>query len=80
MGAPLMPYYVYKLIERPLRRVEPLGEFPRYPEASRFAKAKRSELAGEDCAVRLVFGANALEAEDALMNPGEPQPRVGDDY
>ena len=75
-----MPYFVYKLFERPVRRVEALAEFQRYPEASRFAKAKRAELAAEECAVRLVFGANALEAEDALMNPAEPPPRIGDDY
>jgi hypothetical protein len=75
-----MPYFVYKLFERPLRTAEPLGEFERYPEASRFAKAKRAELAAEGCAVRVVFGANALEAEEALLNPREPPPRVGDDY
>ncbi len=74
-----MPYFVYKLLESPIRRVEPLGEFERYPEASRFAKARRTELAGEDCAVRIVFGANALEAEDALMNPRAAAPRAGED-
>ncbi len=73
-----MAYYVYRLFERPLRRVEPLGEFERYPEASRFAKAKRAEAA--DCAIRIVFGANALAAEEALMNPQAAPPRIGDDY
>ena len=75
-----MAYYVFKLFERPLRRVEPLGDFERYPQASRFAKTKRAELATEGCAVRIVFGANALEAEEALMNPREAPPRIGDDY
>lgn len=75
-----MPYYVYRLFEHPLRRVEPLAEFERYPEASRFAKAKRAEPDAKDCAIRVVFGANALAAEEALMNPREAPPRIGDDY
>jgi hypothetical protein len=74
-----MPYFVYKLVERPLRRVALLGEFARYAEAGGFAKMRRSELAGKDCAVRVVFGANALEAEVAIMNPREAPPRIGDD-
>jgi len=74
-----MAYYVYRLFEKPLRRVEPLGEFERYPEASRFAKARRAEAAA-GCSIRIVFGANALEAEDALLNPQAPPPRIGDDY
>jgi len=74
-----MPYFVYKLIERPLRRVELLGEFARYAEAGSFAKARRPEMAGRDSSVRVVFGANALEAEVAIMNPREAPPRIGDD-
>lgn len=74
-----MAYYVYRLFERPLRRVEPLAEFERYPDASRFAKARRAEAAA-DCSIRIVFGANALQAEEAIMNPQAPPPRSGDDY
>ena len=74
-----MPYFVYGLYERPLRRVEPLGQFERYAEASRFAKAKRAGAAGGS-SVRIVFGANALTAEEAIMNPQPPPPRIGDDY
>lgn len=74
-----MPYYVFRLYEDPLRRVEPLGEFARYAEASRFAKAERT--AGRQAgAVRIVFGVHALEAEEALMNPRPAPPRIGDDY
>lgn len=75
-----MPYFVYKLFEHPLRRAEPLGEFERYPDASRFAKARRAELADEACTVRIIFGANALAAEEAILNPREAPPRIGDDY
>ena len=74
-----MTYFVYRLFEQPLRRVEPIGAFERYAEASRLAKAKRAQATGEG-SIRIVFGANALEAEEALMNPQPPPPRIGDDY
>ena len=75
-----MPYFVYKLFEGPVRSIEPLGEFARYSEASRFAKARRAELSQDTCAVRVVFAENALDAEEALLNPREAPPRIGDDY
>jgi hypothetical protein len=74
-----MPYFVYRLFEQPLRRVEPLEQYERYADASRFAKAKRAEPEAKDCAIRVVFAPNALAAEDALMNPREAPPRIGDD-
>jgi hypothetical protein len=75
-----MPYFVYKLFEGPVRTTEPLGEFARYSEASKFAKARRADPTPEDCAIRVVFAENALAAEQALMNPREAPPRIGDDY
>jgi hypothetical protein len=75
-----MPYYVFRVYEGPIRRLERIGEFARFPEASRFAKEHRAQLpAGETCAVRVVFGETELAAEDALANPAEPPPRIGDD-
>jgi len=75
-----MPYFVYKLLEGPVRSIEPLGEFARYSEASKFAKARRAELSQDACAIRVVFAENALAAEEALLNPREAPPRIGDDY
>jgi hypothetical protein len=75
-----MPYFVYKLFEGPIRTTEPLGEFARYSEASRFAKARRADPVRDNCAIRVVFAENALAAEEALMNPREAPPRIGDDY
>ena len=75
-----MPYFVYKLFQGPVRTTEPLGEFARYFEASRFAKARRAQLSQDTCAVRVVFAENALDAEEALLNPREAPPRIGDDY
>jgi hypothetical protein len=74
-----MPYFVYRLFEQPLRRVEPLAQFERYADASRFAKQERMQPDAKDCAIRVVFAPNALAAEDALMNPREAPPRIGDD-
>lgn len=75
-----MPYYVFKVHEGPIRRLERIGEFARFPEASRFAKAQRAQIAGgEPIAVRVAFGATELAAEEALANPAEPPPRIGDD-
>ena len=75
-----MPYFVYKLFETPVRSVEPLGQFARFSEASQFAKARRAEPTPEPCTIRVVFAENALAAEDALLNPREAPPRIGDDY
>ncbi|HSD40313.1 MAG TPA: hypothetical protein VLD36_00460 [Burkholderiales bacterium] len=76
-----MPYYVFKIHEGPIRRLERLGEFERFPDASGFAKESRARLAaGERCAVRVAFGVNELAAEEALFDPREPPPRIGDDY
>jgi hypothetical protein len=76
-----MPYYVFKIHAGPVRRLERVGEFARFPEASRFAKATRAGLAaGEAGAVRVAFGQNELAAEEALANPREPPPRIGDDH
>lgn len=75
-----MPYYVFKVHEGPIRRVERIGEFARFPDASRFAKTQRAQIpAGERSTVRVAFGANELAAEEALVNPVEPPPRIGDD-
>jgi hypothetical protein len=75
-----MPYFIYKLLEGPVRTIEPLGVFARYSEAGKFAKARRAELTQDTCAIRVVFAENALAAEEALMNPREAPPRLGDDY
>jgi hypothetical protein len=76
-----MPYYVFKVHAGPIQRLERIGEFERFPEASRFAKESRGRLtAGEPCAVRVAFGENALAAEEALSHPREAPPKVGDDY
>lgn len=77
-----MPYFVYKIIEQPIRQLELMERFPGYKEANAVVKAKREELkqAGETCLVRLIFAENELEAEDMLNQVREPEPMIGDDY
>jgi hypothetical protein len=74
-----VPYYVFKVHQSPIRRLERIGDFARFPEASRFAKESRARFAtGEPCTVRVVFGETELAAEAALSELREPPPGTGD--
>lgn len=75
-----MPYYVYKI--QPLIKVlEKVQEFGSFKDASKFAKDLRASLASTDnCAVKVIFGENELEAEDTLSQVRDPQPLTGEDY
>jgi hypothetical protein len=76
-----MPYFVYKVIEKPIKHLEPIERFDRFRDASVFAKARRAELAAESgVLVKMVFAENALEAEDTLMQEREKEPITGDDW
>ena len=75
-----MPYYVYKI--QPLIKVlEKVQQFGSFKDASKFAKDLRASLASTDnCAVKVIFGENELEAEDTLSQVRDPQPLTGEDY
>ncbi len=65
-----MPYYVYKIGQ--LRVLEKLAEYGGFSEASRAAKALRSEAGEEaDFRIKVIFAGNELEAEDLLSSQGE---------
>lgn len=75
-----MPYYIYKIFQAPVRRLEKVEQHGMFPEASARAKVLRGELAAsEGCAVKLIFAENELAAEDMLSQLREPQPELGDD-
>ncbi|MBI4988781.1 MAG: hypothetical protein HZC23_08185 [Rhodocyclales bacterium] len=75
-----MPYYLYKVFESPIRRLEKLESHETFKEASTRAKALRRELAlSEGCTVKTIFADNELLAEDILSQVREPQPELGDD-
>ena len=75
-----MPYYLYKVFETPIRRLEKIESHEAFKAASARAKALRRELAmSAGCAVKTVFADNELQAEDILSHVREPQPELGDD-
>ena len=75
-----MPYYVYRMWSFPIRRLEKVEEAPSYGAASARAKALRtSPDLPEGCAVKVIFGANELEAEDLLSQVRTRKPGLVDD-
>lgn len=73
-----MPYFVYRML--PFSRLEPLGQYDSFPEASREAKALRaSDPGGQRRRVRVVFADHALAAEDLLLQVREAPPGGDDD-
>ncbi|MBZ0125920.1 MAG: hypothetical protein C3F19_02365 [Rhodocyclales bacterium] len=76
-----MPYYLYKVFETPIRRLERIESHDAFKAASARAKELRRELAlSEGCTVKTVFADNELQAEDMLSQVREPLPETGEDY
>lgn len=75
-----MPYYIYRITERPIRQLEKLEQYEQYKEASARAKQLRSEeVWGAHGVIKMIFADNELHAEDLLNQVREPQPELGDD-
>lgn len=76
-----MPYFIYKIFETPIRRLEKIESHDTFKTASARAKELRRELAlAEGCSVKTIFAENELLAEDTLSQVREPQPETGEDY
>ena len=76
-----MPYYVYRITERPLRRLDKIAERAVFREASAEAKRLRGTAAADnDEVIKVIFADNELQAEDLLSQVREPEPLIGDDY
>jgi hypothetical protein len=76
-----MPYYLYKVFESPIRRLEKIESHETFKAASNRAKELRRELAlAEGCSVKTIFAENELQAEDLLSQVREPLPETGEDY
>jgi len=72
-----MPYYVFAI--RPFTPPECLDEFSGYRDASAHAKSLRSEPgAARGTRVRVMFAADALAAEDLLLQVRQASP-AGDE-
>ncbi len=76
-----MPYYIYRLTERPIRQLTKIDERPSFKEAS--AEAKRLRAASElpeGVTIKMIFAENELQAEDLLSQVREAPLMLGDDY
>ena len=76
-----MPYYVYRMHTFPVLRLEKVDEAPAFGAASARAKALRSSPdLPSGAAIKVIFAANELEAEDLLSQVRAPKPGlVGDE-
>lgn len=75
-----MPYYIYKVFEFPMKRLEKIEQHDIYKQGSDRSKILRKELAlTEQCNVKMIFAENELQAEELFMQVREPAPELGDD-
>lgn len=75
-----MPYFIYKITERPIRLLEKLEQHDSYRDASVRVKQLRTELAVDSPAmVKMIHAESELHAEDLLNQLREPAPELGDD-
>ena len=75
-----MPYFVYKIFETPIRRLQKLEQHDAFREASNRAKLLRSELAGDAAfIIKVIFAENELHAEDLLNQIRAAVPNPQDD-
>ncbi len=75
-----MPYFVYKIFEKPIRRLEKLEQYEAFREASNRAKLLRGEQP-EDASgvIKVIFADNELHAEDLLNQVRLAAPNPQDD-
>lgn len=65
-----MPYHVIAV--RPFAQLDALAEFEAFKEASAHAKALRAaQPAGDNTRIKVVFAADALAAQDLLLQVRE---------
>jgi len=76
-----MPYYLYRVNQvGPVKQLEKLTQFDKFKEASAAAKAMRQAEGLDRNRIKVVFGENELQAEEALNTVREPEPLTGDDW
>jgi hypothetical protein len=75
-----MPYYIYKVSNFPIRRLEKIEQHPAFRDASARAKVLRAAAActGEE-SVKVILADNELHAEDLLSQLRTPRPNPDDD-
>jgi len=72
-----MPYFIYRVHEFPVRRLDLVGRDDAFRTASaRTKEVRASPDLPQGCTVRMVFAQNELEAEDLLNQKREAAPGV----
>jgi hypothetical protein len=75
-----MPYFVYKIFEKPIRHLEKLEQHDAFREASNRAKQMRGELPSDaNYTIKVIFAETELHAEDLLNQVREAAPDPQDD-
>lgn len=77
-----MPYYIYRVTPvGPVRQLAKISQFEVFKEASNEAKRLRrdTDLAPGE-AIKTIFAANELQAEELLNEPRGEDPMTGEDY
>ncbi len=76
-----MPYYIFRVTERPLRQLSKIDERSSFKEASAEAKRLRAESElPEGVTIKMIFAEKELQAEDLLNQVREAPLMIGDDY
>ncbi|MCK9200385.1 MAG: hypothetical protein M0P59_00445 [Gallionella sp.] len=74
-----MPYFIFKISERPIRMLEKLEEHASYRDAAARVKELRAEHSGDaSYVVKMIFAETELHAEDLLNQVREPNPDPDD--
>jgi hypothetical protein len=75
-----MSYFIYRVTEFPIRKLEKLEQYDVYREASARVKQMRAELTqGSPALLKVIHAESELHAEDLLNQLREPAPELGDD-
>ena len=75
-----MPYYLYKIANFPIRRLEKLEQYDAFRDASARAKALRAMPGfAAEASIKVILADNELHAEDLLSQQRAPQPNPYDD-
>ena len=76
-----MPYYIFRVTQLgPIKQLEKLTEFDKFKEASTAAKEMRQAEGLDRSAIKVIFGENVLQAEEAFNTVREAEPLTGDDW
>lgn len=75
-----MPYFIYRITERPIKMLEKIEQHETYREASARAKQLRAEASQDShTLIKMIHAETELHAEDLLNEVRDPAPVLGDD-